>query len=463
MFKKHLIIFFITLASLIFFVFALKVKAQENKIIEVNVKNFHSIQAAINCLQDGGTVYLPTGTYQIQEPLKIHSNITFRGDGEKSVIKNNGELATILLSGDKITETKIIKVEEERNDNGSLYTKIYLENHENFYFIENDYLIITHVDTEEAEMGYILSSDNGVIKIRDKLRKPSDSYQNNPLQLIRPIQNVIIQNLTIEGRPESGSAIKIDYGENIKIKENNILGNGCRILMFCTFNSLINKNSVKETSLGLTKSCGEAISLTSSNNNIITNNELFYNRYASISLALSGFNLIEGNLITGPGGGINGDGISLKNSNNNMIKNNIIRKGFCYGIWVRGSFNNIISENIVSGGITTGINVDQQSNNNLIIKNVITRNRAHGILLDNESSNNIVTNNLVNKNEGHGIFIYNLSCGNKINNNIIENNQGKKIFIEPVCTKSKILNKIFTYFSKLLFKCWSYLKTSLGK
>ena len=132
------------------------------------------------------------------------------------------------------------------------------------------------------------------------------------------------------------------------------------------------------------------IRVTSSNNNIITNN-CISNNWDGIFLVYSSNNTITNNCISN-----NWDGISLDDSSNNNITNNCISNNSYYGILLYyWSNNNIITNNCISNN-SVGISLDYWSNNNIITNNCISSNNEEGIHLVHSSNNTITGNTMIN-------------------------------------------------------------------
>ena len=115
----------------------------------------------------------------------------------------------------------------------------------------------------------------------------------------------------------------------------------------------------------------------------------------------------------------------LTSSNNNIIYNNDVNSSASnsYGIYLYNSSNNIISKNNFSSQgnfYTYGVWLHFSSNNTLSNNNIF--NNGDGIFLWTSSNDNSILNNNINSNVGgEGIYVY-YSYDNKISNNSILNN-----------------------------------------
>lgn len=203
----------------------------------------------------------------------------------------------------------------------------------------------------------------------------------------------------------------------------------------------------------------DGISLSGSDNIIISGNTFENNRYSGISTGSSSSDnvTISNNVITGNADeGIdfhyltnsyalnntirnNGDGISITSSSTSTISNNIVQGNkftgidVSYGGW-EGGDKNIISYNDVSGNGDCGISVYG-------IYDTITHNTVNGngcgisldrvYLIDITAGNNIVSYNTASNNKHAGIYTC-LDCtGNTISDNTaLSNNAVKEYYAD---------------------------------
>jgi parallel beta-helix repeat protein len=153
---------------------------------------------------------------------------------------------------------------------------------------------------------------------------------------------------------------------------------------------------------------------TSSNNNIITHNNVSSNELTGLGLSSSSFNTIVDNVI----------------SENNLI-----------GIDLGWSSNNSIINNAISSNVWEGVKLDTSSNNSIMNNNI--SNNGYGIRLYSSMGNNISNNN-VSRNTWHGIFLYSSNNNTLLDNNIPENKGGYGIQIDGRSEFNVVANNILT-------------------
>jgi len=156
-----------------------------------------------------------------------------------------------------------------------------------------------------------------------------------------------------------------------------------------------------------------------SSNNTISNNIVSNNDYG-IYLYSSSSNTISNNNASN-----NDYGIHLfLSSNDNTISNNDIYSSHYHGIYIGESLSNTISNNNASNN-SAGIRLVLVSNNT-ISNNDIYLNRWAGILITSSSSNTISNNNVSNNSDG---ILLGTSSNNTISNNDIYSNIDEGILI----------------------------------
>lgn len=131
---------------------------------------------------------------------------------------------------------------------------------------------------------------------------------------------------------------------------------------------------------------------------------------------------ITNNYLNGSG---NHKGISLSSSNNNIISDNICNASessfLSYGIYLNDSSNNTISGNICNGVLNRGIQLRNESNNNVITDNTSSYN-DRGIELY-SSNNNQITGNAFDMNYWCAMILF-YSNENIISDNSFSNTGG---------------------------------------
>jgi parallel beta-helix repeat protein len=164
---------------------------------------------------------------------------------------------------------------------------------------------------------------------------------------------------------------------------------------------------------------GFGICLYSSNNNMISRNNVTANYYDGLWLNYSSGNTISRNSLTD-----NNYGIELEFSSGNTISGNNIRADHVGGILLGGSSGNSVSENNMTNNLygiglvsssTSLFAKISYSSNNAIFGNNITANDVDGIWLI-DSSGNTISGNNVAENNVHGIY-FEASSNNKVYHN----------------------------------------------
>lgn len=178
-----------------------------------------------------------------------------------------------------------------------------------------------------------------------------------------------------------------------------------------------------------------------SNNNVIINNTVSYNKEYGIGIT-SGVRtgviiVAEGNRIpiTTPTNNTlhsntvsnNGDGILLSTSHYNTLSNNTVSNNFRYGINIWTSHNNTLSNNIVSNNKDDGIIINSFSNNTILSNNKVSDNDGGLSLID---SSAILRNNIIANNKLWGIYI-SRSFNTTIYNNIFNNKHNAELGYYP--------------------------------
>jgi parallel beta-helix repeat protein len=214
-------------------------------------------------------------------------------------------------------------------------------------------------------------------------------------------------------------------------------------------------------------------------------NIILNNKYRSITVSGSNFNVFIANTVGGAYDAYNsrGDGIYLGSSNNNSLINNYVSNNIQNGIEVYYSQNNTIRGNTVYNNSYNGIYMESSAFHNTILYNDVYDNDNLGIDIGDNNSligntvhdqnygvklgsfnlikenfiwnnlfsgisgsysvlNIILNNSIYNQNEGAGIYLYIESNNNTIENNSIFNNE-RGIWLSYNFNNS-IINNILT-------------------
>ncbi|MFQ5980459.1 MAG: right-handed parallel beta-helix repeat-containing protein [Candidatus Heimdallarchaeota archaeon] len=272
-----------------------------------------------------------------------------------------------------------------------------------------------------------------------------------------PSDNNDITDNIVWGNLDTG--IFLNDSDNTLVSDNFVLQNDANgiFLLDAEFNTIDN-NTIGDnglsggTSSALTArartalaagSFGHGIYLDPSNNNTISNNNIYGNGGSGVFLESSSDNTISSNGIHDNGvatstmlmaAGSFGHGIYLDPSNRNTIWNNTIWKNGGSGVFLEDSDYNTIDNNTIAangevlgstrlsrsvlaaGSFGHGIYLDPSNHNN-ITNNVVLDNPDTGIFL-NDSDDTLISENFVQENGASGVFLLN-SSSNTIDNNTI--------------------------------------------
>ncbi|CAD6491511.1 MAG: Right handed beta helix region [Candidatus Argoarchaeum ethanivorans] len=193
-----------------------------------------------------------------------------------------------------------------------------------------------------------------------------------------------------------------------------------------------------------TNNGGDGIALMGEDNCTIVNNTASDNGGNGIKLEFSFDNNVTDNICNDNGGGVlasggfmpapippQGHGITLSNSNNNIVSRNEANGNSGTGINQEFSSYNDITDNTASENGADGISVSAEGplfSYSNITNNTATNNGGAGIALMGEDNCTIV-NNTASDNDGNGIHLWE-STDNEISNNIANNNSECGIRLE---------------------------------
>jgi parallel beta-helix repeat protein len=323
----------------------------DDDLVDYPSADFTKIQKAVDAASFGDTIIVYPGTYT------------------ENVDVNKGHLTIQSESGAEVT---IVQA-------ANLYDHV--------YDVTADYVNIIGFTLMQAEYSVagIYIGDSKFCSISDSIitgTAPDWCYYG--IWLMQSSSNTLINNDVSAG----SNGIRLEgscYNTVLNNSVTSVWGSEAIYLEYSNDNTLENNRlSGSSSSLG----CG--ISLISSSNNTVINNDAS-KTYAGISLEDSGNNTISNNNVW------DGDeGIELISSNNNvLIDNNLL--SWLDGIYVDGSSDNIITNNDVSSyesDYSSGILVFDSCNNSVAYNNVSSC--LVGIWIDNDSSGNaIFLNNFI--------------------------------------------------------------------
>lgn len=208
----------------------------------VNVKSFdNNIQAALDSIkQSGGSVYLPAGTYNPPDKIRIYSNVTLFGDGMNKTVINHVKKSDPLISNDSsrgqqnITIRDLALKSDGQESQDRCCSGIQLANLDGGF--------ITHVKVEKFGYSGILFSykvkENQAQAVRNV--RVSNCYLTGNLgpgiNLFMGDNNVIDNCTLLNNSLKSGAGVNIELGAegsalNNYISQNTITQNGPAALL----------------------------------------------------------------------------------------------------------------------------------------------------------------------------------------------------------------------------------------
>ena len=240
---------------------------------------------------------------------------------------------------------------------------------------------------------------------------------------------VNISGFSVRGATDSDMAGIYLYNANYcNISESNVYGNLYGIHISSSSNNILTDNTVNSNN-------EKGICVDGSYNNTLERNTANLHGWCGICMQWSSNNMLTDNSASDNNHGIylrgsynntltsnsaldNNHGIRLEDSCNNTLENNEANSNTYQGIMIERSSNNTLTDNNASDN-TRGIYMG--SSNNMLVKNIANSNSKYGIALCNANNNNI-TCNWVQNNMERGFYISGGSTDNTIeHNNIIEN------------------------------------------
>jgi len=211
---------------------------------------------------------------------------------------------------------------------------------------------ITYALTDNCYLPIVVNRSNIIIDGKGCTVQPSEDYTGFSLT---GVNNVTIRNTTIKN---CLYGISLSSSSDNFLSDNNITGNHCDVDLYSSDGNIMSGNNV-------TTSFGYGIALTNSSGNLLSGNSVIANGVdhgPGIGLYLSSRNTLFGNTVTEN----YQDGISLISSsdNNTLSDNNVTANA--NGIILDSSSGNILSGNKMAGNKydfgTTGMNYIDASN-----------------------------------------------------------------------------------------------------
>jgi len=222
--------------------------------------------------------------------------------------------------------------------------------------------------------------------------------------------NVTVKGFTIQRSAQGlyNSGIFVDHSSNNNISHNKIKDNYHGIYLLSSNDNVISNNDVASNNY-------HGIYLDYSTGNVVSHNNASFNSNDGISLHSSNGNIVSHDNATSN----NNDGIYLYSSNGNIISQNEVTLNSYHGVSLHSSSGNMISRNNALSNENNGIHLDH-STNNMIFGDESSFNSLHGIYLL-YANDNVVFNNNISKND-YGIRLHSSSNNNTFyHNNFLDN------------------------------------------
>ena len=305
-------------------------------------------------------------------------------------------------------------------------------------FYESDNHTVTNSDIHSNDWdGIYAKSSSGSYFYNNSIHSNGD----DGVEGISCPKNLFVNN-RIYSNGDDGFVLR--FSDNTRITECNINSNGYSgIIALSSDNLEITDNTLLGNDIQ-----DEGITISSSKNCSIINNNLDSNRWFGIHLAgNSQYNMLRHNTVTNSDEEAGSAGVYISHSPNNTVTKNKINSNR-QGILVWQSSNTTISENIANSNNGTGISLEN-SDKSLVTDNdahkngvgiglsstdntTITSNRAtenlKGISLSGSNSNTITTKNYVRNND-FGISLMWSSNNNTVEGNDVEGNNNYGIYL----------------------------------
>lgn len=237
-----------------------------------------------------------------------------------------------------------------------------------------------------------------------------------------------LNGFTISGRPNlpDGAGIRLNDRTGVTVRNGTVTQFDAGVVLDGGSGNTITNMRILDNRGSFSTDFGDGIAGFTTNNNVITNNQIRNNGpYSGIGLIASDGNLIDSNQITDNNmDARNTAGIRLENaggglsSDNNTVTNNLVVNSGTFGIQVfAGGDNNVIRFNQVVANALDGIVVFAGSTGNIIEANVSRSNRGAGISIRGAAGSfPAPSNNQILRNQAFGNATFDLedrtpNCG----------------------------------------------------
>ncbi|HHF56514.1 MAG TPA: hypothetical protein ENL42_06350, partial [Thermoplasmatales archaeon] len=397
-----------------------------------NESHVDTIQAGINAVPPGGTVYvIGTDNQVYEENVVVDKSIDLIGIDNPTIRASGTNVVTVQADWARIDG---FTIEGDTVQNG-----IYIED------ATRCTIINCTISTNISKMGvYLDSAHNNTIRnntIQDGLYgiyadyslgntiRYNDISSNDGGIYLYQTSLTTVRDNTIHNNGNFGG-VYMESGRQNVIEWNTIennSGNGIHLI------SSTNKNEIEYNTI---RNNSNGIWLEISNSNILLNNTISNNSNDGVVCTdFSHSNTLRENTIYS-----NRYGVNLQNSSNNGIIYNTIEQNQ-RGMYFISSSNNVLQSNTICNNTGDGIRMASSSDNN-IIASCTTQNNSYGIFIQ-SSRNNTIEESTISFNNADGIYVYYSLSGfsgeNKIINNTIASNNGSGLYL--FSSRGNIINE----------------------
>jgi parallel beta-helix repeat protein len=375
-----------------------------------------NIQAAVDDLGSGGTVWLPTGTFIVTStPIQLKSNVNLVGMGNSTVLKlgDNQDMDIVVIN----------------SASGVLVSDIFFDGNEANQGAYNAYSAIDVKGTAQAPSSHITIKD---CTFKKMVASHIDAEEYTSY--------VTVDSCHFEGRrrwssPTAGYGGAIWFSGQNNVARNNFIKDtyACGIVLesgtgYPAAQAIIDGNIITgEIAVGIAmEGAGKSTSA------VITNNYIYNigsDAYQPANGSCSGIGLMYGsvasnNIVIGvpkckdTNGNLKSS-YGITASANVTIVNNVVRDIGGYGITrYAGGAPSLLEGNLIENVTASGIYCGGSSDSTVIIGNTI-RSADRGIYLLNNRQNCIVSGNIISDMVSYGIIEadtsdYNIITGNNL-------------------------------------------------
>ncbi|MDE8676445.1 right-handed parallel beta-helix repeat-containing protein [Priestia aryabhattai] len=389
--SKFLLVFVIAISLIVGYIITKDIKdndSERKEIVDVTKTPYaadangisdssDAIQRAINDVSEngGGTVFLPSGTYQLKSEIFLKNNVTLQGSGKTTVIKGDFSKKGSPLITNKVTvPLKNVTLSNFRLDRTGINTQhgILLGNATNF--LAEKIEVYSNEDRPGGAIG--ISAFDIYAKYPSKNIRVKNStfyYTGNFGVQFGNVKSGVVENndfydgyrevIGVEPYGKSGIA------QDIKIKGNFI------------FNKAVKVNGTPTGKVIITNSSGGSAKEILVQGNVIQEDVASGNSLPGIAL----YGVSEVEISKNAVSNLGGSGIFVTSAygkvaekiliDNNKVLNCSLRTNVA-GISLLDTHNSVISENFVSGNKHTyGISEEKTSNQNTFKSNMLYGNK----------------------------------------------------------------------------------------